>query len=177
MKRLTILVLLMGWWLSTNAQAPLHVLEAEGYNIPVYNFKGLEPILNRSNDTVYVYNFWATWCIPCVEELPAFLKFDSTMRLLPKESFGQPVRVMLVSIDMKSQLKSKLIPFLKTRNITAPVVVLSDPDANVWIDKIDKNWGGTIPATLFVYKGQKTFHEGQLTYDELYQTVDTIRKQ
>jgi thiol-disulfide isomerase/thioredoxin len=165
-----LLCLATAWWSATNAQAPLNVIEAEGYKIPVYDFKNIEPILNRANDTVYVYNFWATWCAPCVEELPHFLKFDSTMR-------AQPVRVMLVSIDMKSQLKTNLVPFLKQRNITTPVVVLADPDANAWIDKVDKTWNGSIPATLFVYKGQKHFHESQLTYDELYQTVDTIRKQ
>lgn len=171
MKRLWLLLLVTPWWLNkTNAQTPTTVTEAEGYKIPVYDFKNIEPILNRANDTVYVYNFWATWCIPCVEELPNFLKFDSAMH-------NQPVRVLLVSIDMKSQLKTKLVPFLKSRNITSPVVVLSDPDANAWIDKVDKSWSGSIPATLFVYQGQKHFHEGQLAYDELYETVDSIRKQ
>ena len=170
MKRLTFLLLSTAWWITANAQAPLNVIEAEGFKIPVYSFKEIEPILNRANDTVYVYNFWATWCVPCVEELPAFLKFDSAMR-------HQPVRMLLVSMDMKSALKTKLVPFLKQRSITTPVVVLSDPDANAWIDKVDPSWSGTIPATLFVYKGRKLFHEGQLTYDDLYQTVEAIRKQ
>ena len=152
------------------AQTPMQVVKADGYEIPVYNFNNLEPILNRANDTLYVYNFWATWCIPCVEEMPAFLQLDSAIR-------EQPVKLVLVSMDSKSKLESHLTPFLKKNNVKAQVVVLSDPDANAWIDKVSPDWSGTIPATLFVHGKNKTFMERTFTYPELYQTVLDIKKQ
>ena len=127
MRRLLLVVL---FFVSTNAffntafaQTPMQVVKADGFTIPVYNFNNLEPILNRANDTLYVYNFWATWCIPCVEEMPAFLQLDSAMR-------EQPVKLVLVSMDSKSKIESNLIPFLTKNNVKAQVLVLSDPDAN-----------------------------------------------
>lgn len=152
------------------AQKPPAIVEAEGYQIPIYKFKQLEPILNRNSDTIYVYNFWATWCRPCVHEFPVFLQFDSAMH-------DQPVSVTFISMDAKNKVESDLIPFLKKRNVKTKVVVLNDPDANAWIDKVSKDWGGTIPATLFVYKGQKTFFEQEFTYTELYKTVLNLQQQ
>lgn len=152
------------------SQTPMQVVKADGYAIPLYNFQNIEPILNRNNDTLYVYNFWATWCVPCVEELPAFLQLDSAMH-------EQPVKVVLVCIDMKSKIETSLIPFLKKRSVKTQVIVLSDPDANSWIDKVSPDWSGSIPATLFVCGKKKTFVEGSLTYPELYKAVLELRKQ
>ena len=169
MRKLLLVVLLFAST-KTFSQMPMQVVKTGGFTIPVYNFNNLEPILNRANDTLYIYNFWATWCIPCVEEMPAFLQLDSAMR-------DQPVKLVLVSMDSKSKIESNLIPFLKKNHVKAQVLVLSDPDANAWINKVSPDWSGTIPATLFVYGKRKTFMEREFTYPELYQAVLDIKKQ
>ena len=115
--------------------------------IPVIGFEALEPFLHNQNDTVYVVNFWATWCQPCVKELPYLEK-------LTKKYRTQPVKVLLVSLDFKSQLASKLIPFVKSRKIRSEVVLLHDLDANDWIPKVSEVWDGAIPLTL-IYRGDE----------------------
>lgn len=115
--------------------------------IPVISFEALEPRLHYANDTVYVVNFWATWCQPCVKELPYLEKLTRKYR-------DQPVKVLLVSLDFKSQLASKLIPFVRSRKIRSEVVLLHDLDANDWIPKVSEVWDGAIPLTL-IYRGEE----------------------
>jgi thiol-disulfide isomerase/thioredoxin len=95
---------------------------ADSLTFLVYEkFADLEPLLHRQSDTTYVVNFWATWCKPCVAELPFFEKLHAAYR-------GKPVEVILVSIDFPKQLKSKLLPFVRERNLQAQVVALADTE-------------------------------------------------
>ncbi|MBC8005327.1 MAG: redoxin domain-containing protein [Verrucomicrobia bacterium] len=131
--------------------------------IRVVSFKELEPLLHLKSDTVYLVNFWATWCAPCVKELPA-------IQAVEKKYADKKFKVLLVSLDMPSQLNSRLIPFIRTNKITSAVVLLDDPDQNSWIDKVDKNWSGEIPYTL-IY-GNK--FRDSYTQAFSYQTLDSI---
>ncbi len=117
-------------------------------NIPVFeNFDDLAPLFNQRTDTTYVINFWATWCKPCVEELPYF-------EALHDRYSDQKLRVILVSLDFPRQLESKLIPFLEKHQLKSDVMVLTDPKQNEWIDKVNPEWGGAIPVTM-IYKADK----------------------
>ena len=112
------------------------------------------------NDTLYIVNFWATWCKPCVAELPEFERIHT-------EYLGKPVKVILVSIDFREDLNTKLVPFLKKNKYTAEVVLLDEVDGNKFINKIDSTWTGAIPATLMRQGGKKKFLEKQLKYEAL----------
>ena len=116
--------------------------------VQVINYDQLKPLLHSKSDTTYVVNFWATWCAPCVQELPFFLEMDSVYR-------NQPFKLLLVSLDFKKDYIRKLEPFVRERKIEDHVVVLEDNRANFWIADIDPEWSGAIPATL-VYRGEKT---------------------
>ncbi len=118
----------------------------------VVDFEGLRPWLEKNDNTVYVVNFWATWCAPCVKELPYF-------EAVNREFEGENVKVLLVSLDFKKQIESKLLPFIKEKNLKSEVVVLLDPDTNAWIDKISPTWSGALPATLIYKNGERSFYE------------------
>jgi thiol-disulfide isomerase/thioredoxin len=128
--------------------------------VRIVDYKGFEPFLSNQNDSVYVVNFWATWCAPCVKEIPYFEKLNETYK-------DQKVKVLLVSLDFRKNLESALIPFINRRGIKSEVILLSDPDSNSWINKVDKNWTGAIPATLIYTKTERSFYEKELTYNEL----------
>lgn len=129
----------------------------------ILNFGQLEPALHWKNDTVYLVNFWATWCAPCVKELPA-------IQAVEKKYANKKFKVILVSLDVPSQLDSRLIPFIRSRKITSEVVLLDDPDQNAWIDKVDKNWSGEIPFTVIYGKGFRDSYAQPFSF----QTLDSI---
>jgi hypothetical protein len=67
-----------------------------------------------------------------------------------------------------------LIPFLKAKKINSEVVLLTDKDYNTWLPTVDKDWSGSIPATLIIKNGKKFFAERIFsTYEELNEFVDT----
>jgi thiol-disulfide isomerase/thioredoxin len=135
----------------------------------VLSFDDFEPHLHFSNDTTYLVNFWASWCTPCVEELPAFERIGS-------EYGHRKLKVLLVSLDFPNQIESRLLPFVEKNNIRSEVLVLNDPDANKWIDRVDPEWSGSIPATLIYNRDRRLFHEGTYTYDELKTIIETKLK-
>ena len=139
-------------------------IDAEGMP-PIYdNFDDLAYIFQQQTDTTYIINFWATWCKPCVEELPYFEQ-------LTKAYQGQKVKVILVSLDFKKQLETKLVPFLKEHQIQSEVLVLLDPDANAWVDQVDPSWSGAIPVTLVYKNKERAFYEESF---EDYAALDKI---
>ncbi len=143
----------------------LQVINArDKQSIHVLNFDEFEPYLHFDNDTTYVINFWATWCVPCVKELPEFEKFH-------KESVNKKIKVILVSLDSPSRIESSLLPFLDKKNISAKVLLLNDPNQNVWIDKVDPAWSGSLPATMIYSGSGKKFFEMELDYDFINKTV------
>ncbi len=135
---------------------PLKVYEQEGIKLKSFNFDGLQPYLNQKNDTVYVINFWATWCVPCVKELPHFEKLNQKYK-------GGKFKMILVSLDFPKMAESRVIPFIKNKKLQAEVVLLNDPDANSWIEKVAQEWSGAIPATVIYRNGRRKFYEQSFT--------------
>ena len=137
-------------------------------DIPEYDFAGLEPIFEKRDDNIYVINFWATWCKPCVAELPYFEQLHEDYR-------DSHVKVVLVSLDFPHQIESKLLPFIQDNKIQSEVVLLDDPDANAWIDAVDRSWSGAIPATLVYNRSLRQFYEQSFhSYSELESIVKPL---
>lgn len=123
----------------------------------------------EDGEKIIVYNFWATWCKPCIMELPHFLDLDKKYN---------DVEVVFVSMDMVEQLENRVKPFVKKKNMTQRVVLVDETDFNAFISKVHPNWSGAIPATLMVNcRDKKTyFYEKQFDEQALFNTVDKIRK-
>ncbi|MGB5981333.1 MAG: TlpA disulfide reductase family protein [Nonlabens sp.] len=124
-------------------------------------------ILNvKPKGKVQVINFWATWCAPCVEELPSFEEINL--------SYGDSVEVILISLDDPDLIEKKVNPFLKDQNITSKVVVLDDPYSSEWIPLVDPHWDGAIPVTLIKNETKNRFYNQTFTSDELENEIQTF---
>lgn len=141
----------------------------ENVLVPSLDYEGLKPMLNKSDNKVYVVNFWATWCAPCVKELPYFEQINQDYK-------DKNVEVLLVSLDFQNQKEKKLIPYIKKKNLQSKVVLLDDSNEQVWIDKISKDWTGAIPATLIYNKDQRKFFEKSFTLEELENELQAFLK-
>lgn len=135
--------------------------------IKTVNFDGLEPYLHLQSDTVYVINFWATWCGPCVKELPDLEKIH-------RDYSSQKVKVLLVSLDFPLAAEKNLIPFINENGITAQVILLDDPDANSWIDKVNPSWSGALPATLVYNKNDRIFFGSSIDYEMIDSAITDL---
>lgn len=119
-------------------------------------------------DTTYIINFWATWCAPCVKELPHFEKLGAAYK-------ASKLKVLLVNVDFKSKLKTDVIPFVKRKKLKSEVFLLNESDPDIYINRIDKTWTGSIPATLFVKNGKRVFSENEYNYTQLVTAYKTIQ--
>ena len=142
---------------------------SQSSDLEIYDYEGLKKFLSTTSDKTYVVNFWATWCAPCVKELPYFEQMNSSYT-------DKNVEVILVSLDFPNKYESNLVPFIKNKNLKSKVVALNDPDSNSWIPQISEEWTGAIPATLIYNKDKRQFYEKSFTYDELETEVKQFLK-
>lgn len=136
-------------------------------SVKTYDFKELKPFLEKNDDKVYVINFWATWCAPCVKELPYFEKINESYT-------SKNVEVLLVSLDFPKHVEKKLIPFIKKKNIKSEVVFFNDINEDVWIKAIDESWSGAIPATIIYNKNKRKFYEQSFDFETLENELKTF---
>jgi thiol-disulfide isomerase/thioredoxin len=139
---------------------------SQSKKVRIIKFEGLQKEINHVTDTTLVVHFWATWCKPCIEELPNYEK-------LSQEYAKKRIRFLMVSMDFPKELKDKVEPFITKNNINSEVVLLDEPDYNAWIDEIDKEWSGTIPATLMVnlMMRKRVFFEGQAKMEKFIEEL------
>lgn len=162
-----ILVLALITLLSCQEKRVKKLTDNENSKIEIYDFIGLEPLLTAEDDRTYVINFWATWCKPCIEELPYFEDLQAE---------NKDIKVILISLDFPDKLESQLKPFIVEKKLKSQVVLLDDPYENEWIPKIDSTWSGAIPATLIFNKSKRIFYERSFTKISLMEEIEKFTK-
>lgn len=138
----------------------------QAQKVAVYKIDNLLNRIHNTSDTLYIVNFWATWCKPCVAELPDFEKVNQEFKSLK-------VKILLVSMDFVEDIDKKLKPFLQKNNYSSEVVLLDETNGNDFINKVSTKWSGAIPATL-ITKNNNTvneFFEKKLTYESITEQI------
>ena len=136
----------------------------------VIKITDLEKRIFNSSDTTYIVNFWATWCAPCIKELPDFENIN-------RDNKNKKIKVLLISMDFKEDLKTKLLPFMLNKNIESEVMLLDEVNGNYFIPKVAAEWTGAIPATLIVNNKNnlKHFFEKKVNYELLKSEIESIK--
>lgn len=144
--------------------------EVHAQTIPSYKIDQLDSLIKNSKQPMII-NFWATFCIPCIEEIPFFIQKT-------KEFEDQNVSLLLVSLDMEDYYPARITNFASKHNFSAPLAWLNETDADLFCPRIDESWSGAIPATLFVNNatGYRKFFEDQLSEQQLEKEIHSMLK-
>ncbi len=144
-------------------------LSLQSQEISMIGVSEIKEMLEKQDDKLYVINFWATWCGPCVTEIPHFEK-------VAKEYSKEKIEFVLASLDFPSQLEKRLKPFIRKNNISLKVVLIEELDYGRWMGMVDKNWQGNIPVTLFVNNvaGKREFIDRPLDEKELREIIKRL---
>lgn len=143
----------------------LFCLPARAQEITRVPASALDALLQHA-DTALVVNMWATWCGPCVKEIPHFEKLSREMK-------DRKVKFIFLSLDMEDAYPQKIRQFVRRYKLRSSIAWLDEPNANKYAEKIDKRWEGSIPATLFINtrKGYRRFVEGMITEAQLQEEI------
>src|SRR5215203_4460215 len=142
-------------------------LNVTAQEIPKWKIQDLENYI-READKPLIVNFWASFCKPCIEEIPYFQRHV-------KKYQGKGVELLLVSLDLKEDY-SKIEKFATKYKFTSSIVYLNETNADIFCPKIDEKWSGAIPASLFVNNrtGYRKFFEDQLSEKKLEQEIKAL---
>jgi thiol-disulfide isomerase/thioredoxin len=142
--------------------------QADSQSIKKWKITDLEEYIAKS-DTPVIVSFWATYCVPCVKEIPYFQE-------VVKKHKDKGVKLLLVSLDFKESFPDKISTFADKRKFTSPIVWLDETNADYFCPKIDSKWSGVMPATLFINnkKGHRSFFEEEMPKDKFEAEVKKI---
>ena len=108
----------------------------------------LKSIQTSVKGKVVLYNFWATWCRPCVQEFPELVK-------LYKNYKDKDFVIVFVSMDMPEEIKGTAKPFLEKNGVDFVTYYSDFSNPEDLIDFYDKKWEGAIPSTYIYDKDGK----------------------
>ena len=134
----------------------------------------IEELVNyiRDCDHPLIVNFWATYCDPCVKEIPYLQSEVAKYK-------DQKLELLLVSLDPHKFFPTKIEQFVKDHHLVDSVYWLDEKNADYFCPKIDKQWTGGIPSSLFVNNAThyRKFFERQLTEPQVLENISLLIKQ
>lgn len=126
-------------------------------------------LLDKTVGKVTVVNLWATWCGPCVQEMPDLVKFYNEMD-------REAVAFVSVSLDTEADIKEGIPNFQRTHKVPFPIFVLSEVNPEGLTKALRGSFGGGIPTTFF-YDRSGTLAKtvvGAIPMEELLSTVKSL---
>ncbi|WP_225000259.1 TlpA disulfide reductase family protein [Cesiribacter sp. SM1] len=133
---------------------------AVAQEVEVIKLADLNNLLKQPKEGVVLINFWATWCRPCIEEMPYFSKAQ-------EKYADKGVKMYFVSLDDVEILESRVKPFVKKKKLNGTVMLLDETDQNAFINRVDPQWSGAIPTTIILSGKQRKLIEGKMEPQEL----------
>jgi len=158
MKKIITVIIFLSGFIFTNQ------LFSQNQNIKIIDVPQLEELMKpTSSQNITVINFWATWCKPCIKELPYFVEAQAEF---PEVDF------IYMSLDFEENA-TRADKFASKKGLNPKgLYLINNLDYNSWIDKVSPEWSGAIPATLLIVDGKKYFYEKEFHEGELKSLIN-----
>jgi thiol-disulfide isomerase/thioredoxin len=138
---------------------------SQAQDIPKWKLQDMKDAISNAEQPT-IFNFWATFCKPCLEEMPYFQE-------LTKKYEKDGVKLVLVSLDMSDAYPKKIQSVASKFKITNQITFLDETNADLFCPAVDPSWSGSIPASLFINNktGYRKFFEDQLSKETLEKQI------
>lgn len=125
----------------------------------------LEKTIKESKEPMIV-NFWATYCVPCLKEMPYF----------QEQAKSKKITLLLVSIDLEEAYPKQIRSTAKKLKLTAPIKWLDETDADYFCPRVDSSWSGGLPSTLFINNSTsyRKFIEDEIPKDDFEKQIQAL---
>lgn len=139
--------------------------------ISEWKITDVENHIAQNKDAILVINFWATFCKPCVAEIPSFIEVCNRYK-------DKKVSLLLISLDLPSFYPKKIAAFAAKHHFNTPISWLNESNADYFCPKVDAKWSGSIPATLIINtkNGKRIFFEEEISGEALEKAIMEVER-
>jgi thiol-disulfide isomerase/thioredoxin len=142
-----------------DARRALARWDAEPVKLEQIDDDGVAKLVKNDTDKLLVVNVWATWCAPCVAELPEFVTMNRMYR-------GRKFQLVTLSLD-DANAKDAALKVLEEKRVAATNYLVNTADRDKFAEILDKEWPGPIPYTLVIAPGGKVLYRKFNSIDPL----------
>ncbi len=142
-----------------NAVESLAKWDAEPVSVQAIDAAGVRKLVQNDSPNLRLINVWATWCIPCVEELPDLVTIN---RMYRKRKF----ELITISLD-GPQARDAVLTRLQEKHVSSTNYVFQSEDRDAFAEALDKQWPGPVPYTILVAPGGKILYRKHDSVDPL----------
>ena len=114
----------------------------EPVDVNLIDANGVRALMKNDSGKLRLVNIWATWCGPCVIEIPELVNINRMYR-------GRAFEMITISADMPDK-KADALKFLKNKQVSCNNFLFSSEDKTELVEAVDKDWQGGIPYTVIV---------------------------
>ncbi|WP_169977633.1 redoxin domain-containing protein [Tautonia rosea] len=151
-----------------DARKSLERWNAEPVSLETIDLDGVAALAKNDSDDLLLVNLWATWCGPCVAELPAFVEMNRMYR-------GRDFKLITISLD-DLDAQSKALEVLTQQHVSATNYLLDADNRDAFAEALDPQWPGPVPYTLLIAPGGKVLyrHTGEIDPLEVKRAIVNV---
>ncbi len=144
---------------SASAQDSIAKWDAEPVDLKPIENAAVAKLAANDTDKLRVINLWATWCGPCVQELPEFVTMNRMYR-------HRKFELVTISLDDPDK-KADALKLLTEKHVSATNYIAASDDRDAFAAALDKQWPGPVPYTLVIAPGGKVLYRHTGAIDPL----------